>query len=99
MDALLYNSLRNVPEYRREEFTGLYHPKEWTTAFLLCLVLGSVGAHHFYLGNTSRGVLYLIFSLTFIPWVISIIELFLMKDLIRQANLEQIREIKMDMGL
>ena len=52
--------------------------KNKTSAILLCLFLGWVGAHKFYLGQTSAGVLYLIFSFTGIPFVISFVELIIL---------------------
>ena len=35
---------------------------------------GIFGLHHWYLGNTVRGILYLLFFWTMIPWIISLIE-------------------------
>jgi len=52
--------------------------KNKTSAILLCFFLGWVGAHKFYLGQTSAGVLYLIFSFTGIPFVISFVELIIL---------------------
>jgi TM2 domain-containing membrane protein YozV len=37
--------------------------KDKTTAGLLGIFLGSWGAHHFYLGNTNKALLYLLLSL------------------------------------
>lgn len=48
--------------------------KDKTTAALLAILLGGIGAHHFYLGNIGRGVIYLLFSWTFIPLIVGIIE-------------------------
>jgi TM2 domain-containing membrane protein YozV len=48
--------------------------KDRTTAMLLALLLGWIGAHHFYLGNLLLGIIYLIFSWTLIPAIVSIIE-------------------------
>ena len=48
--------------------------KSKSTAVLLALCLGGLGAHHFYLGNIGLGVLYLLFCFTFIPAIISFIE-------------------------
>ncbi len=45
------------------------------TAVLLCLFLGGIGAHKFYLNKTFQGLLYLLFSWTFIPLILSIIDL------------------------
>lgn len=44
------------------------------TAALLALLLGGLGAHKFYLGNSGLGVLYLLFCWTFVPAVIALIE-------------------------
>ncbi|MFC6786743.1 NINE protein [Halobaculum halobium] len=48
--------------------------KDKTSAALLAIFLGFIGAHHFYLGNTGRGILYLLLSWTFIPATIALIE-------------------------
>jgi TM2 domain-containing membrane protein YozV len=44
------------------------------TASLLAILLGGLGAHKFYLGDTNLGVVYLIFCWTLIPLVLGIIE-------------------------
>jgi TM2 domain-containing membrane protein YozV len=41
-------------------------PKSKATAIVLALFLGSLGIHHFYLGNTLRGLLMLILFLVFV---------------------------------
>lgn len=43
-------------------------------AAALAFVLGGFGAHHFYLGNTGRGVAYLLFFWTFVPAILAFIE-------------------------
>lgn len=48
--------------------------KDRTTAAIFALILGGLGAHHFYLGNTGRGIIYLIFAWTFIPLIVAFIE-------------------------
>ncbi len=48
--------------------------KSRTTAILLALFLGGLGAHKFYLGQTGWGVAYLIFCWTLIPALVSLIE-------------------------
>lgn len=44
-------------------------------ALLLCLFLGGLGIHRFYLGQTGLGFVYLLFCWTFIPAFIALIDL------------------------
>lgn len=48
--------------------------KDKTTAALLAILLGGLGAHKFYLGRTLQGFLYLLFCWTFMPALISLFE-------------------------
>lgn len=48
--------------------------KDKSTATLLCFFLGGVGGHHYYLGNTGRGIIYSIFALSLIPSFVAFIE-------------------------
>ena len=41
----------------------------------LCLLLGGIGAHKFYAGKWIQGLLYLAFSWTWIPVIISLFDL------------------------
>ena len=41
----------------------------------LCLILGGIGAHHFYSGKWFRGLLYLGFSWTGVPVVLALLDL------------------------
>lgn len=41
----------------------------------LCLFLGGIGAHKFYAGKWFTGLLYLAFSWTWVPVIISLIDL------------------------
>lgn len=52
-----------------------------TTAGIFALLLGGLGVHKFYLGQTTQGILYLCFCWTFIPAIVGFIEgiLYLMK--------------------
>ncbi len=43
-------------------------------AAALALIFGFLGAHHFYLGNIRRGILYVCFCWTAIPGIIGFIE-------------------------
>lgn len=48
--------------------------KDKTVAGILAILLGCFGVHHFYLGNTGRGVLYLLLCWTGIPSVLGIVD-------------------------
>lgn len=48
--------------------------KEKGTAALLAFLLGGIGIHRFYLGQTGLGLLYLFLCWTFIPAVIALID-------------------------
>ena len=48
--------------------------KSRTTAAVLAFFLGGMGIHRFYLGRTLSGVLYLLFSWTFVPAIIAFVE-------------------------
>ena len=41
----------------------------------LCLLLGGIGAHKFYAGKWFQGLLYLAFSWTWVPVVLSLFDL------------------------
>ena len=41
----------------------------------LCLFLGGIGAHKFYAGKWFTGLLYLAFSWTWVPVILSLIDL------------------------
>lgn len=48
--------------------------KDKTTAGVLALLLGGIGGHKFYLGQTGAGIVYLLFCWTLIPGLIAFIE-------------------------
>lgn len=48
--------------------------KDKTTAAILALFLGGIGIHRFYLNQIGLGFLYLLFSWTFIPLFVSLID-------------------------
>ena len=49
--------------------------KDKTTAILLSIFLGGIGAHHFYLGDSKKGILYLVFCWTMVPGILAIVDL------------------------
>lgn len=48
--------------------------KNKIVAAILAIILGGLGIHKFYLGQSGKGVLYLIFCWTYIPAIIGFIE-------------------------
>jgi TM2 domain-containing membrane protein YozV len=67
------------PSTQRDEMLGI----------LLALVLGSFGAHHFYLRRNGLGAVYLVLFWTGIPGILGIIEAFFMPQRVRRFNAEQ----------
>ena len=67
------------PSTQRDELIGI----------LLAVLLGSFGAHHFYLRRNGLGVLYLVLFWTCIPAILGIIEAFFMPERVRRFNAEQ----------
>jgi len=51
------------------------YKKDKTIAIILCLVFGAFGIHKFYLGRIKAGVLYLLFSWSFIPLLLALFDL------------------------
>jgi hypothetical protein len=47
-----------------------YAPKNWLTALLLCLFLGVIGVHRFYVGKIGTGILQLLTLGGFGIWVL-----------------------------
>lgn len=52
--------------------------KSKSTAILLAIFLGGLGIHRFYLEKPFSGVMYLLFSWTFVPLILSVIEVVVM---------------------
>ena len=52
--------------------------KNKVVAALLAILLGGLGIHKFYLGQKSKGILYLIFCWTYIPAIVGFIDGILM---------------------
>lgn len=60
--------------------------RDETAGVLLAIFLGAFGVHHFYLGRTGLGILYLVFSWTGITTVLGWIECFFMPGRVREYN-------------
>lgn len=52
--------------------------KDKNVAAILALFMGVIGVHKFYLGRIGAGVLYLLFSFTFIPALLGLIDFFVL---------------------
>jgi hypothetical protein len=74
---------------RRDEIVGV----------LLALLLGCFGVHHFYLGRTGLGILYLCFFWTGIPAIIGFVECFFMPGRVRMYNAIQAAAIAASLGI
>ena len=48
--------------------------KNRVAAGVLAILLGGIGAHKFYLGQSGQGILYLLFCWTGVPLLIGIVE-------------------------
>jgi TM2 domain-containing membrane protein YozV len=60
--------------------------KDELLGFLLALLLGTFGAHRFYLGETGWGIAYVVFMWTGIPTLLGFIECFFMPARVRNYN-------------
>jgi TM2 domain-containing membrane protein YozV len=74
---------------RRDEVIGV----------LLAFFLGCFGAHHFYLGRTGMGVLYICFCWTGIPAILGVIECFFMPGRVRLYNAIQAAALASALGI
>ena len=63
-----------LAEWRKMSTSTGRPVKSRTTAAILAFLLGGVGAHKFYLGQTGIGFVYLLFFWTFIPAILAFIE-------------------------
>jgi TM2 domain-containing membrane protein YozV len=69
-----------------------------STALILTLLLGGLGAHRFYLRQWGWGIAYILFAWTFIPLIVALVECFLIRGRTQKYNEQCAREIltKMD---
>ena len=88
MSAYQIEILRSLNQDQRFAFQTEFdsRKKDATVAILLALFLGAFGAHHFYLGKTGLGVLYLLFFWTSIPWIVALVECFFLGNRVREYN-------------
>lgn len=100
MDIQIMQLMRNLPEGKQATFAAMYASteKSGTTAVLLCLFLGGVGAHHYYLGRVGIGVLSTLFFWTFIPCIVAFFELFFLSGVVRKMNTQVAYDIYKGLG-
>jgi hypothetical protein len=67
--------------------------KNSSTAILLALFLGGLGAHHFYMGKIGVGIVYVLLVWTLIPAIVALVECFLLKGRVRTFNMDRAQEI------
>lgn len=93
-DENIARMVNALPEDKRTPFLMQLTTvkKNPTTAVLLALFLGGVGAHKFYLGQTGLGIVYLLFSWTTIPGWIALIEAFSLSGKTAQYNEKKAQE-------
>ncbi|RYY27186.1 MAG: TM2 domain-containing protein [Sphingomonadales bacterium] len=69
----LHSSARTCPKCGAPQY-GATGEKSRVLAVVLALVVGGLGIHKFYLGRIGWGILYILFSWTLIPVLVSFIE-------------------------
>jgi len=86
--------INSLPEGKRTAFMLQLNNvrKNPTTAVILALLLGNVGGHKFYLGQTGMGIVYILFAWTTIPGWIAIIEAFSIGAKTAQYNEKKAQE-------
>jgi TM2 domain-containing membrane protein YozV len=73
--------------------------KSPTTALVLCLFLGGLGAHRFYLRQNGLGVAYVLFCWSFIPLVVSLIECFVIQSRTKEYNEKVEKDVLKNMDI
>ena len=94
MSAMVYPNPQAVfqmqyESVRRDEVVGV----------LLAFFLGCFGVHHFYVGRTGLGILYICFSWTGIPAILGVIECFFMPGRVRMYNAIQAAGLAAALGI
>lgn len=92
--AEIQNLVSSLPADKQSTFMLYYNSqrKNPTTAVVLALLLGWLGGHKFYLGQTGLGIVYLLFSWSGIPLIVSFIEAFTITKTVFKMNREAARE-------
>jgi len=87
-------AVESLPPEQQAAFMAHYGAlaKRPTTAVLLALFLGGLGAHRFYLGQMRAGMWYLCFCWTGIPALIAFVEAFTLTGRVIEINRRAARE-------
>jgi restriction system protein len=68
----------NAPNQAGRNYTTMVSDKSRKTALLLCIFLGFIGAHHFYVGRMGKGILYFFTGGLFcVGWLLDILQILL----------------------
>lgn len=80
--------MQDLNEQQKLLFNQKYsdEKKDPTTAVIITLLLGGIGGHKFYMGETGMGIVYLLFFWTFIPSFVALIELFTISGKVKKYN-------------
>jgi TM2 domain-containing membrane protein YozV len=99
-EMIVNQMISKIPSDKQMLFFMQYNntKKNPTTAILLALFLGGLGAHKFYMGETGLGILYILFCWTYIPSIIAFFELFTLSGKVAKHNEQKAREIAMMLG-
>lgn len=63
-----------MDDLTEEELAIVGRGRSRKTAGILAILLGGVGAHKFYLGQTTNGILYLVLCFTLVPALLGLID-------------------------
>jgi TM2 domain-containing membrane protein YozV len=92
--------MQSVPADKQMLFMMQFNAakKDPKAAILMALFLGNFGIHKFYLGQTTWGVIYLIFCWTGIPGIVAFFESFTIASRVGQYNQQKAEEIAAMLG-
>jgi TM2 domain-containing membrane protein YozV len=90
----------SLPPQSQSAFLIQYNAqsKNSTTAVVLTLLLGGIGIHKFYLGQTGWGIVYLLFCWTLVPSILAFFEAFTISQYVHKANRQVAKETAAMLG-
>ena len=94
MDANLLTNGLNDPEKLQFQREFKRKAKSKGLAIFWAILLGGLGAHRFYMGETGLGILYVCFVWTAIPMIVALVEaIFFMGKRVEEYNETTAQEI------